>query len=251
MRRSLICVGIAFLTINLNILSAQDLKQCGLILDGKLIDSVDCWNFKEAEVIFPVSEKWLDYDFVELRVAVLRKSDAGIILMGTALQTSQCYFQFSKQQYKDWFASASFGKWNILKNGVATISATQNYYFLAINKWWENYVGYYEENGWKGVGQYMPYIMIEVNGVTKTGEKNSYDAYNRPVTTPIYSYTPVYQSKKYFITLHTKVTTAPGACTPGTFGGTKCGPVCNISGKENTLKFEQVSFQDDLFFYIK
>jgi len=215
-----LCIVTVLFLMNINSGFAQDDANCGIVIDEILVDNIDCWDIKDAGVIFPVSPKWKNFDIVQLKlVEQYPSSDGRIYDRGNFSYVYLSEFNLDKPKVNDWFKGANLAFWKVEINGQKT--AQINSTCIIFDDWaWDC-----PKNS---------YIVFQVLGYTQTGM----DAYGKPKYNEP---TVIYQTRKYPITGSVFRKKIPGkGKTP-----------CTESGKKVDLKFEAVQYRDDLFITTK
>ena len=128
---TVIC-SLLFFTTNIK---AQDSSNCGIWVDGTLVDSISNWNFKKIMFIYPLKMEWKDkYPVVQIQLGYYKDfndpKEAPLLLDQGELKP---------EDYSD-YADAEYGVVNMCTNytnhdGVLTVgNTTQKLTHMALDK---------------------------------------------------------------------------------------------------------------------
>jgi len=93
--------------ISSNRLKAQDDANCGIVIDGTLVDKIDCWTFDHMYLVFPINDKYKKYDHIELTMRLGWD-------MKTSSSDAMFFREFTSQGFADNFGNGQYGVWKIL-----------------------------------------------------------------------------------------------------------------------------------------
>ena len=214
-------------------IKAQDDTNCGLLVDGILIDSLNCWTFKEIKAVVPIKSEWQKFDKVQVRLRwYCTKYSTEVVN----------YYDFKPRDFKDGFLStAQYGVMPLpnLKTENDRLIYAESYY-------WSNYT----------LNEEAPPLatsfQIEITGYFTTGTTETYvngsyqkqPKYGDPEVLwkskkipSIVTETPMKAAQKFF-------KKNPGKRLPAL---TK---QCSLTGKKFDLTIEQINYKED-FLIIK
>jgi antitoxin component YwqK of YwqJK toxin-antitoxin module len=99
-------VAVGLMTFGPVNLKAQDDSNCGIVIDGVLVDKIDCWSFQEMNLIFPITDRHKKYDKIQLKLCKYEKPDD--------TTPGGFSYDFSPQSFGDNFEGATYGVWKFL-----------------------------------------------------------------------------------------------------------------------------------------
>jgi len=98
-----------------NPLKAQSDTTSGIYVDGMFVNKIDCWTFDYMYFVFPITEKYKNFDHVILFFTVSYHDDFAY----EAPKKPIVYIfqqEFSKEKFNKNFGDAKFGVWKFLRD---------------------------------------------------------------------------------------------------------------------------------------
>lgn len=164
---------------------------CGLLIDGLIVDSIPCWNFSEMSVFFPIIEDWKKYDAINIVVGE---------------KSINYQFRFTKEYFNDLFKGSSIGIVQLCKRKGPSDSPEWSSKFLdarypdvAFNP---KYIFSHETGShYYDAGSYI--FNIKIYGETISGTKEYYNN-GQVIKRPIYNDGVIlYKTKNYAFSSYT------------------------------------------------
>jgi len=95
-------------------IKAQDDANCGIYIDGTIVDKIDCWTFDYMYLIFPIPplEKYSNYDLITVSYVKTYLTNTYTKEYGNTVFS----MRFTPQGFKDNFGNAKYGVYKFLMN---------------------------------------------------------------------------------------------------------------------------------------
>lgn len=90
---------------------AQDESNCGILIDGAIVDSIPCWGFKSLWAVFPIKSEWEKYDVIDVGI-VYKEASRDIDLRDFY------YRKYIQQEFIDNFSNAELGVVRLMGKNV-------------------------------------------------------------------------------------------------------------------------------------
>lgn len=172
----------------------DDYPNCGILINGVLVDSIVHWNFKAMELVFPVKEEWNKYDAIHIGIRTYYDDKDN-------WDKRFFFLEFRDKQFSDNFSKGELGIIRMpYMSDFQLYYGDKGYYFRDI---WcdDNYLfcsgwGKFEKFNKKDGNEKIIRLVVEVAGYTISGYQKIYTNQGT-VEVPIYgNETTLYRSKK-------------------------------------------------------
>lgn len=104
--KTLLAFTILLLTFS-NTKAQDDCRDCGMLINNVLVDTIKCWNAKKVYYVFPIKQDWKKYQRIELGDFLKDETGEGSLFMPWLNLTNGFYF--TNQEFFSYFSEGDLG----------------------------------------------------------------------------------------------------------------------------------------------